>query len=83
MFYVNVLIVAATTLMRMKISLSVLIVAWGSISRIGIRSILFNCLIDYIEKQKVRDFFNLFILKAKELGFILSNIFVGYLTPDN
>ncbi len=50
MFYVNVLIVAAITLMRMKISLSVLIVAWGSISRIGIRSILFNCLIDDIEK---------------------------------
>jgi hypothetical protein len=28
--------------MRMKISLSALIVAWASISRIGIRSILFN-----------------------------------------
>jgi hypothetical protein len=50
MFYVHVvLIVVAITLMKMKMSLSALIVAWGSISKVGIRSILFNCLSNDVE----------------------------------
>ena len=44
MFYVQgVLIVVALALKKMKMSLSVLIVAWGSIRKVGIRSIVNNC----------------------------------------
>jgi hypothetical protein len=44
-FYVHdVLIVVALALKKMKMSLSVLIVAWASIRKIGIRRMLNNCL---------------------------------------
>jgi hypothetical protein len=38
-----VLIVIALALKKMKMSLNVLIVAWGSISKVDIRSIINNC----------------------------------------
>ena len=39
----GVLIVVALASKKMKMSLSVLIVAWGSIRKVGIRSIVNNC----------------------------------------
>ncbi len=41
----------ALALKKMKMSLSVLIVAWGSISKVGIRSIVNNCLSNDMEKH--------------------------------
>jgi hypothetical protein len=43
--------VVALALKKMKMSLSVLIVAWGSISKVGIRSIVNNCLSNDMKKE--------------------------------
>jgi len=43
--------VVAVALKKMKMSLSVLIVAWGSIRKVGKRSIVNNCLSTDIEKN--------------------------------
>jgi len=43
--------VVARALKKMKMSLSVLIVAWGSISKVDIRSIVNNCLNDDMQKN--------------------------------
>ena len=40
----------ALALKKMKMSLSVLIVAWGSIRKVGIRSMVNNWLINDVEK---------------------------------
>ena len=41
----------ALTFKKMKMSLSVLIVAWGSIRKVGIRSIVNNCLSNDMKKN--------------------------------
>jgi hypothetical protein len=43
--------VVALALKKMKIWLSVLIVAWGSIRKVGIRGIVNNCLSNHMEKN--------------------------------
>jgi hypothetical protein len=53
MFYVQgVLIVVALALKKMKMSLSVLIVAWGSIRKVGIRSTVNSCLSNELKKME-------------------------------
>ena len=41
----------ALALKKMKMSLSVLIVAWGSIRKVGIRSMVNNCLSNDMENN--------------------------------
>lgn len=41
----------ALALKKMKMSLSVLIVAWGSIRKVGIKSIVNNCLSNDMKKN--------------------------------